>query len=428
MNPVLTYGLILMGLFGPVLLYAGLERVAVPITRDRAFAYSGMAFEIDRMVFDNLRLDDPRISQLGPDVQGFFSLVQALDTQSLDAVMELVQLQPHENPEKRRAYVQACQEAFAGKWQGMELLARYKVGGLSTFVFNVPMDNGNYVTSFRIGGSPGAYRWDDSTEAEFLMNLDNLVAAGERLKREGQVPPDLSGEFRYKSRIPGADFDVLFNGTVLDWSIASDIVPDIPVVQFYAEAQQAFIDKDIAGYVEYFTPGSREKLVEWLGNMPEEELASYYTSFAGEKRVVFILDADPFYIFHYLIGNTLDYDTVWNDGERFWMTNVGVHFFLDRLLRDRIHFIEPVLSSVLEAGPDDLVYVASEEATPPPSAVPSAVVQPTAPTPDADLPVLPEAPSSETPEEEPDNSRRFFFLLVVIVAVLITTRQVTKRS
>lgn len=343
---------------------AELIELPVPFRVDQTDVFSSMALQIEHREYPGFRYSEAMDAPMDPEVEAFFRLVGAMRSGNPDEVMALAALAPNENPDNRRKLVEAFQKHYAGRWDSLRLTDRYDHSGLSTYIWNVALPEGPYVRSFTLTGREDGFRWLQDTTQGIASTVDTLLRQIEQLRISGTAEPERPADYRFSEVLPLTGLEVLFNGTVLRWNVFSNQRPDLPLAEFYSRAMAAFKARDLEAYAAFFTPYSGDKFLKWAQAMPAEEFDAYYDSVMAGREVRFIIDADPIFILYYNTPDGVFYDTVVREGSTYRLTNFYIATFIDKLLRDRGSFIEPIIAPLAAAEDDPVAYVDAAPATP----------------------------------------------------------------
>lgn len=401
------------------------ERVLVPVPfrTDQDLTVSSMMMELDAVDYERVPFDTFEDNAATARASTFVELVSTLRDGSLEDVFAISRLTANENPDARRQYITAFQTTFSDLWDDLLVLGRYDLSDeVSTFLWQVPSNNGPFVRSFSLAGEETQFFWVDGTQQDVFHRMDTLLMQSEQARLDGQPIPDLREEYRYDERVPGTMIDLRFDGTVTRWEVFGETRPDTDWAAFYSEAFQAFAARDMEAFANSYTGYSRDKFLDWINNMPAEEFEAYHAEMTEGREVRFLLDADPVYVVFYNTPNRLGYDVLLREGNDFRLTSFYIESFIDSLFKDRANFQEPILAQIAARGEDELDFVPvatleDEEAPAEEDSVPAAPDEPP-PAEEAEDP-LPDAEEEDASAQERGPLLWILVVLLFGVAILI---------
>jgi hypothetical protein len=165
--------------------------------------------------------------------------------------------------------------------------------------------------------------------------------------------------FTYELAIPGTiegDTAYLqFNGKVYDCNIFEDSVdPNDEIMSFYQGAYHVLRDRSIEDFVQLYTSKSRENYMEWLTGKYKDYAKWYHEDLIKSgRKVVFILDAKPFYFVFYRKNHSRDKAIRFADvvrdptDNKLKLTNFNYFDYVHEFLNSKELFINPMLKPLL---------------------------------------------------------------------------------
>jgi hypothetical protein len=196
----------------------------------------------------------------------------------------------------------------------------------------------------------GQIRWNSA--ADVLDPLTSIVT--HTLQEASQNPTAFKKKMEesinldHTIPIPGTeDKDVAylqFNGKKYDIDVMHENVPnDDKVLRFYQEAYLAWRDLSTLDFAQYYTAESRERLLKGWEENPDL-LTNYKKSATFSRVVLFIMDANPFYVVFYTTRKGAEvlpeYVVVDPSDGQLRLTNLGVvDLTTQYFLSDEFHLI-----------------------------------------------------------------------------------------
>ncbi|MBN1787625.1 MAG: hypothetical protein JW806_04445 [Sedimentisphaerales bacterium] len=199
---------------------------------------------------------------------------------------------------------------------GLKVYKKVSIGNGGLFVFGTDAKSTNSEfkdqrRSFRYEeASSDKIRWNS---AEQLMDpLSSIIvntfqeAARNPEKWQGKVA-DVNTSFDYSILIAGTEDKnpvyLQFNGAKYNIDIINDSIPDNDkILGFYQDAHLVWLHVSSEEYMKYYTHSSQERILNTEAKSPGF-LDDIRKSLSKGKKVLFVMDANPFYVIFYRLGD-----------------------------------------------------------------------------------------------------------------------------
>jgi len=313
----------------------------------------------------------------GPRESAFQELVLALREKNLPACLQLTFREPLLSEKETLEYNKHIEEMMnrfskffdssllGENFEKLRITNQFFIGTEALFICGVDSPSSVSSEPFRT-----VYKFEANAENEFLWKpIDGRPSALTILLRESVERRVKSPErfqaienatFDYKFPIPGTiegDAAYLqFNGKVYDCNIFEDSVdPSDKIMSFYQRAYHVLRDKSIEDFVQFYTSKSREKYMEWLTGKNKDYAKWYHEDLLQSGlKVVFILDAKPFYFVFYRKNHTRDKAIRFADvvldptDNKLKLTNFYYFDHVHEFLNSKELFINPMLKPLIK--------------------------------------------------------------------------------
>jgi len=310
--------------------------------------------------------------------RAFKELVLALRQKDLPACLELAfregslteeELGQHNRhiEEMMNRYGKVFEPAVVGAdFEKLQVSAQFYIGTGGLFVWGVDSPSSFSSEPFR-----ATLRFDTSSENKFLwipvssrpseltLLLTEWVEC--RSKSPEAFQPIENATFDYEFAIPGTNGGhavyLQFDGRPYEFDVFRDQAdPNDEILCFYQKAYHTLRDRSIEAFAEFFTVGSRDKYLEWLKKCDPSYLEWYHRDIIdGGRKVVFILNAKPFYfVFYRTSDGTIRFQDIVRDPKdnQLKFTNFYYNDYVHQLLGSRELFVKPMLKSIVKIDKD----------------------------------------------------------------------------
>ena len=197
---------------------------------------------------------------------------------------------------------------------GLKIYSRLLIGNGGLFIFGTDAKDAlnRAFTSQRLSleyekVSSNKIRWSSATQSvepliSIIVNTFQEIARQPEKYQKQKTPKT---PFDYNILIPGTEGAnpayLKFNGKTYNIDIMSEKVPsDDQVLGFYQKAYLTWRDVSTQEFIKYYTESSQQRTQKAEAKTPY--LDNLRKSLSKGRRVLFIMDANPFYVVFYRVG------------------------------------------------------------------------------------------------------------------------------
>lgn len=204
--------------------------------------------------------------------------------------------------ERRIQIAKGMVDALGGLLGNAQIIARMDgLEGDKIYFCRISLDERSSWFGFRIiKDSNGEYVWGVDEENNLIyMTAESFYKSydNDSIRREGDVSA------KYIKTIKGIDasrVEIKFNGSIFDFNtFAENENCYSELLSRYREIHIAVADKSPEIASGNFTRDSAEKYMRWIEYIPSGLYKDYVEKYKTTRRVFFIIDASPVYIYFY---------------------------------------------------------------------------------------------------------------------------------
>jgi hypothetical protein len=309
--------------------------------------------------------------RMGQAESAFKEVVSAIAAKDPNACLQLCRGSSGLTDEQQQRYTKNINlliKAFADTVLGEQLNkvridVQYYVGHTRLFIWgldNPPRRPAAFRTwmTFR-RNSAGQLRWTPRVDRldDFSMLLVSIMRQRARTDKQFQAvtKPGCTYEFALANTIEGDQAHLQFSGKVYDCNIFEERVdPADEILSFYQAAYHVLRDKSVEDFVKFYTRKSAEKYRQWLTGKHKKYAKWYHQDLIESgRKVLFIMDAEPFYFVFYRKNRSSDkairFEDIVRDpsDNKLKLTNYNYLDYLHEFLKNKELFINPILKPLL---------------------------------------------------------------------------------
>jgi len=314
--------------------------------------------------------------QTGQAESAFKEVVSAIAAKDPNACLQLCRGSSGLTDKQQQRYTKNINlliRAFADTILGEQLNKvridiQYYVGDTRLFIWGLdspprrPAAFRTWMTFRR--NSAGQLRWTPRADRldDFSMLLVSIMQQRARTDKQFQAVtnPGCTYELPLANTIEGDKAYLQFSGRVYDCNIFEERVdPADEILSFYQAAYHVLRDKSVEDFVKFYTRKSAEKYRQWLTGKHKDYAKWYHQDLIQSgRKVLFIMDAEPFYFVFYRKNRSSDkairFEDIVRDpaDNKLKLTNYKYSDYVHRFLRNKELFINPILKPLLRREQD----------------------------------------------------------------------------
>jgi hypothetical protein len=326
----------------------------------------------------HLAFDDFIARELDARERALQRLILALRDKNVPACLQVAFREPCWTQDRQRQNEQLIEKmanrftkfvapaVVGSNFEKLRVTNQFLVGTGGIFICAMDVPSSLSPRLFRI-----AYTFQTNTEGKFLWKPvsgrpDELTillreAVERRIRSPKKFQPKQDAAFDFEFAIPGTtEGDPVYlqlNGKRYDFDVfaAGQADPADEILSFYQAAYLTLRDASLQDFARLYTDASREKYLDWIAKCAPKYLESYHKdkTTAGRK-VVLIINADPFYFIFYRKNNgVIEFDDVVRDPTdgKLKLTNFFYNDYIHHYLKSKKLFRDPVLEALVEEPP-----------------------------------------------------------------------------
>jgi hypothetical protein len=371
---IVSIGFLSLCLFASDVTFAQISerRIPVSMSLDRDEYASSLFIKCKAESLGGAKVDSLKDST-EPVISGFYGLIQDIrgnDAVAFKATGRGFRGNPGDRAEQNLAGFRGLLKSYDDNGDGVKVYDHLIIGGGGMVVWGCDKNKSKpksftqrRVFNYEIGPA-GEMAWGtaiDQPDVRTSVITHSLEQAAKNPQKYAEKVK--AGNSKYSIALPGTEGEnaayLEFGGKVYNGvDVIHESVPaEDKVLSFYKEACLARQTKATDEFADYYTARSRKVILEWLSKDPNA-LNGYRRELSKPRRILFIMDADPFYVVFYMndrIG-TMDFEYIVRDtaDDRLKLTSVNVvdlttQYFMSeefRSIMNKVLVTTPMPSSV----------------------------------------------------------------------------------
>lgn len=229
------------------------------------------------------------------------------------------------------------------------------------YICQLPNELGNSWFGFRIiSDRAGGYVWDGGEGNPLMFTIAESFGKLYENNKE-QLNKQINTKYNLGLGGKSSGIYMKINGSIFDYDIFDDSNKCYAeILDIYRNIHKTIVNNSPDISSKIFTNHSGEKYLEWVSYATASQYKEYIEKYiTSTRRVFFVLDADPVYIYFYTNSNeyikSFNYDIIYKEQDGYKYTNFYVYGLADNLIKSDI-FKEALLETVSKrtsGGGDD---------------------------------------------------------------------------